>query len=140
MTESKPPPNSEKDGDAGEKTYEVGFGKPPVETRFKPGNTFGKGRRKGSKNMKTVVREALEAKVPARINGATRKMAKIELAMHQLANRASSGDLKAIGMALEAYERHGPLEEEEVISDDQVAYDLATLRHLLMMKGEIDLE
>lgn len=137
MTEPSPPFDPEA---ADHPAYEIGFKRPPKETRFKTGNTFGKGRRKGSKNLKTIVREALDAKVTVKVNGITRKLSKIELTLHQLANKASSGDIKAITMAIEAYERHGPIEDDATISDEEAAYDLATLRHHLMMKGEIDFE
>lgn len=38
----------------------VGYCHPPVVHQFKPGNKFGKGRKKGSKNMKTILRDFLE--------------------------------------------------------------------------------
>ncbi|MGE4431061.1 MAG: DUF5681 domain-containing protein [Sphingobium sp.] len=119
-----------------EPPFEVGYGKPPEEHRFKKGNKQGKGRPRGSRNLKTCVREALEAKVPAKINGKTRKVSKIELAMHQLANKASKGELKAIDKATALYERYGPPEEDGPIPDDEQAYDIETLRHHLKIQGE----
>ena len=44
--------------------YEVGYKKPPQHTRFKPGQSGNRhGRPAGSKNLATIVREALDAKV-----------------------------------------------------------------------------
>lgn len=129
--------DEEKDED-NDDTYDVGYGKPPKHSQFKKGNTFGKGRRKGSKNLTTIVREAFEAKVAIRSRGSIRNVSKIELAAHQLANKASGGDMKAIALSLDLYGRHGPLDVEGTISDDEAAYDLDTLRHHLAMKGEVD--
>jgi hypothetical protein len=50
--------------------YSVGKGKPPLHTRFKPGQCGNpKGRPKGAKNVKTVALEILMRKMPATING-----------------------------------------------------------------------
>jgi hypothetical protein len=126
------------DAEQADAAYEIGYGKPPRHSRFKLGNKSGKGRRKGCRNLKTIVREAFEAKVSAKINGTTRKISKIELAAHQLANKASSGDLRAIAAALELYERHGPFEDVGTVSEEEIAYGLETLRHHFMMMGEDD--
>ena len=78
------------------KAYEVGYGKPPKHTQFPHGNGPGKGKPKGAKNMKTIVNSATGAKVTTKSNGKFKKISKIEAAVHQLANKAAAGDLKAI--------------------------------------------
>ncbi|MCZ8170611.1 MAG: DUF5681 domain-containing protein, partial [Brevundimonas sp.] len=122
-------------GEGKQDDYEVGYAKPPKATQFKPGNKFGKGRPKGAKNFATIVNEALGAKVPAKINGKTKKVTKIELAVHQLANKASSGDQKAIAKVVELYQQHGPQEPVGEISAEDSAYDLETIAHYLNMRG-----
>ena len=50
--------------------YEVGYGKPPKATRFKPersGNP--KGRPRGRRNQRSVVREVIDRKVTLRTFG-----------------------------------------------------------------------
>lgn len=121
-------------GDEGE--YDVGYCKPPVHTQFKTGNKGG-GRKKGSKNLKTIVKEALSSKVPAKINGKTMKMTKVELSVHQLANKASAGDLKAISKVVELYQMYGPQEEIGEVSQEQAGYDLETIIHHLKINGSI---
>jgi hypothetical protein len=125
-------------GEEQQDDYEVGYAKPPKATQFKPGNKFGKGRPKGAKNLSTIVNEAFGAKVPAKINGKTKKISKIELAVHQLANTASSGDSKAIAKALELYQQHGPQEPVGGLSEEETAYDLETIAHHLDMSGHFD--
>jgi hypothetical protein len=53
------------DGEAAAQAYSVGYGRPPLHSRFGSGNKQGKGRRKGSKNLKTIVNEAFGAKMAA---------------------------------------------------------------------------
>ena len=106
---------------------EVGYGQPPVAHQFSKGNKLGKGRPKGSKNLKTIVNEALAVKVPAKVNGKTRKLTKIELAIHQLANKASAGDLKAIEKTIALHEQYGPQEDPQGPTPEQTQINLQSL-------------
>lgn len=117
--------------------YETGYCKPPKHSRFKKGNTMGKGRPKGAKNLKTIVNEALNQKVPAQIGGKTRKLSKIELTVHQVANKASQGDPKAAEKALALYERYGPQEDPSGPEPEKIKKDLDTLREYLAMQDMI---
>jgi D-alanyl-D-alanine carboxypeptidase len=137
MTDQPQAGGNESDA-AQQDNYEVGYSKPPKATQFKPGNKFGKGRPKGAKNLATIVKEALGAKVSAKINGKTVKMTKVELAVHQLANKASSGDSKAIAKVVELYQQHGPQEQVVEVSEEESAYDLETIAHHLDMSGHFD--
>lgn len=132
MADNDLPPDSE----ANETSYKVGYGKPPEEHRFKKGNRHGKGRRRGSRNMKAYVKEALETEVPVSMEGKARKLTKIQLGLHQLAHKASKGDLQAIAHAIALYERYCPPEDDGPIPDDEQAYDIETLRHYLKIQGE----
>jgi hypothetical protein len=59
-----PPPMPPADGARDETPYEVGYGRPPKHTRFKPGQSgFPSGRPKGSKNVSTYIDEALGTRV-----------------------------------------------------------------------------
>jgi hypothetical protein len=94
--------------------YPVGFGKTPKHTRFKPGNSYGKGRKKGSKNLRTVIKEEYDAEVEVTENGKRRKMSKMQILVRQLANKGSAGDLKATAMSFELMRRAGAFSEEPV--------------------------
>lgn len=113
--------------------YKVGYGKPPKHTQFPKGNGPGKGRPKGAKNLKTIVNTAMAAKVATKINGKVKKMSKIELAIHQLSNKAAGGDLKAIEKLIALHERYGPEEHTAAPSAEETKADLATLQNYLAM-------
>lgn len=129
MTNSTAPEGPDANGEE----REVGYGKPPVAHQFAKGNKLGKGRPKGSKNLKTIVNEAFGVKVPAKIGGQTRKLTKIELAIHQLANKASAGDLKAIGKAIAMHEQYGPQEDPAGPSPEQTQINLEALEDYLAL-------
>lgn len=75
--------------------YEVGFGKPPLHTRFKPGQSGNpSGRTRGIKNLATIVRKAVNERVIVSENGRRRSINKLEAAVKQVVNKAASGDHK----------------------------------------------
>jgi hypothetical protein len=76
---------------------EVGFGKPPKETRFHKGQSGNpKGRPKGKPNLATALERALQEEVIINENGTRVKVTKLEAACKQLVNKAASGDLAAV--------------------------------------------
>ncbi len=78
-------------------SYEVGYGKPPVHSRFQKGQSGNpKGRAKGSRNFATIFTEALMKPVVITENGQRKKISKFAAAMTQLANDAARGDKKSI--------------------------------------------
>jgi hypothetical protein len=82
--------------------YEVGYGKPPRETRFQKGQSGNpRGRPCGTKNLKTRVREALKEPVLVTENGRRRKVTKGEAIITQLVNRAANADLRAVKILLD---------------------------------------
>jgi hypothetical protein len=76
--------------------YEVGHGRPPVATRFKLGQSGNpKGRPREAKNLSTLTREKLLAKVPVREGGRERRMSKAEIGVTKMVNRfVETGDPK----------------------------------------------
>ncbi len=124
MSKNIPP----KGANSSNSDYPVGYGKPPVHSQFGAGNKMGRGRPKGAKNLKTIVNEALSVKVSAKINGKIVKCTKAELALHQLANKASAGDLKAIDKLIAIQERYGPQEDAGGPTAEEIQITLDTLR------------
>ncbi|TDR84489.1 DUF5681 domain-containing protein [Enterovirga rhinocerotis] len=79
----------------------VGFKHPPKATQFKPkqsGNP--KGRRPGSKNHETILREILAERVVVTEGNRRRKISRLELSIRRLVEKAMKGDVKALQMIL----------------------------------------
>jgi len=94
------------DTDDGSADYKVGYRKPPVHSRFGPGNRANpRGRPKGSPNLSSVLKRAAREKVVVTERGRRRKITKIEAAAKQLLTQAASGDARAIQLAIELLDR-----------------------------------
>jgi hypothetical protein len=82
--------------------YEVGYGKPPRHTRFKKGQSGNpRGRPSGSKNLKTLLNEALNERVVVTEEGGRRHITKREAIVTQLVNRSATADLRALKILLD---------------------------------------
>jgi hypothetical protein len=81
--------------------YEVGRGKPPLHTRFKPGQSGNpKGRPKGVRNFQTDVQATLNAPVKVTRQGKRRKLSTQEAALLRLREKALGGDARALDRLL----------------------------------------
>ena len=84
-----------------EEPYIVTRGKPPLETRFKPGKSGNpKGRPKGSKQIDTLMEEELDRKIPVTLSGRRTMLSKRQVMIRQLVDKALKGDHKAITTCL----------------------------------------
>lgn len=84
-----------KNNDAG--NYETGYGKPPLHTRFKAGQSGNpKGRRKGSRNLASALESALQELVTVNEGGVRKRVTKKQAALKQIANKAASGDVNGL--------------------------------------------
>ncbi len=76
-----------------------GYGCPPSGTRFKKGQSGNpKGRPKGSRNLSTAILAAANERVTIVENGRRKTITKLEAATKQLANKAASGNERAMQM------------------------------------------
>ena len=81
--------------------YAVGYGKPPLRTRFQKGKSGNpKGRPRGKKNMSTLLSTALNASIVVVANGRRKKITKREAIVTQLVNKSAAADLKATQIVL----------------------------------------
>lgn len=88
--------------------YEVGYGRPPKETRFKAGQSGNRnGRPKGSKNKNPFDLMNKELESTLLLKDGT-KITKMEALVKQFCNKASSGDFKSGKAILDMYARHEP--------------------------------
>ena len=77
--------------------YEVGYKKPPKDSRFKPGQSGNKkGRPKDCRNTYNMLTEVLDQKISIKENGRDLRISKKLAMIMQLVNKAVKGDVKAI--------------------------------------------
>jgi Family of unknown function (DUF5681) len=82
--------------------YAMGYKKPPHHTRFKKGRSGNpRGRLSGSKNMGTLLRDALNEPIVVTENGGRRKITKREAIIKQLVNQSATADWRAIKILLD---------------------------------------
>jgi hypothetical protein len=94
---------------AEESVYEVGYGKPPRHSRFKPGRSGNpRGRPKGAVGTRTMVERVFLAQHTILEQGKRRQRTFLELILLALRNRAIDGNGKAISKFHDVFERYGP--------------------------------
>ena len=78
----------------------VGYGQPPMASRFKPGTSGNpKGRPKGSKNLRTLVEDAMMASIPLQEGEKTRRVSKFEgVVLRQLQSALKGNDKAALAV------------------------------------------
>ena len=88
--------------------YTVGYGRPPVESRFQPGRSGNpRGRPKGRKSIARALADSLGGSVTIQEGGRQRKMPMQELIIRRLVNDAARGDVRALKLLLALMERYG---------------------------------
>jgi Family of unknown function (DUF5681) len=113
--------------------YAVGYGKPPVHTRFKKGQSGNpRGGSRRVRNIAALVIEALDERVAVTERGRRRRIAKRDLGLAQLADRFAQGDpniLKLIiGLFLETERRPAAEPADRPVRD---AADKLVIENLL---------
>ena len=106
--------------------YEVGYGKPPRNTRFQPGRSGNpRGRPKGTNNLKTDLAEELSEKILVREGEQSRRVSKQRAVVMSLVNRTLKGDTRAGAQLLSVMMRlldtgEGAPEVAEPLHDDEL--------------------
>ena len=118
----------------------VGYGKPPVETRFQKGRSGNpKGRPKGSKNVQTIIRQVGREKVRITENGRTRSVTKNEAVVQRCAAKAMAGDHKAMQQffALSSYAEDSTQFAVAAMPQDEKRHDVLALlaKRIRMMES-----
>jgi Family of unknown function (DUF5681) len=103
----------------GQNNNAVGYGRPPVSTRFKAGQSGNpKGRPKGALNLRTDLREELAERIRLREGERDLKVTKQRAMLKALVAKALKGDARAanvlLGLVSKLFE---PEPEREVIPD-----------------------
>jgi hypothetical protein len=111
--------------------YDVGFGRPPPEHRFKPGRSGNpRGRPKGAKNEETILNNLLNRRIEIRQAGRLRKITVLEAMLLKFAEEALKGDAKAATFLLNRYRPPEANEgsANEMTEEDQEILDAFTRR------------
>lgn len=79
----------------------VGYKRPPVAHRFRPGRSGNpKGRPKEAKNFATVIQDELQMRILVTENGKRKLITKRQAIAKQLVNKAATGDPKTLSILL----------------------------------------
>lgn len=121
--------------------YAVGYGKPPVATRFKPGQSGNPcGRPKRTPTLAECVQREARRTILATEDGAVRKMSKLDALAKRLMQQALKGDARAtqqvmqlLSLAQTAEESTRRVNEAERIGDE------AVMQGLLQRLGQLGL-
>jgi hypothetical protein len=123
------PPESPRD-------YQVGYGKPPRHTRFKRGQSGNpRGRPRGSKNLPTLLTEALNKRVIVAENEGRRKVTKREAIITQLVNRSAKADLRAIKILLDIIQ---DIERRTEPTSPETSFGLADQKVIEQLKARLN--
>lgn len=89
--------------------YEVGYKKPPKHTQFQKGQSGNPGgRRKPATDVVTALERTLSELVTIREHGQTRRITRLEAALHQMVAKATAGDTAAFRLLsglIQAYQQ-----------------------------------
>lgn len=100
--------------DAEKGNYQVGYKRPPRQTRFKPGQSGNpRGRPKGTPNHRTTVNKVMNEKISLREGEKKRRMTKFEALLQAQANKGMKGDARSAGMIINVMGKSGLLADED---------------------------
>jgi Family of unknown function (DUF5681) len=101
-------------------SYTVGYGKPPKQHQYQPGQSGNsKGRPKGAKSTSTLLRETLDRKIEVRTGATVRKVSVREAIMIRLAEAALKGDIKSAHFLLQRYDIAAETAKPNVLDPDR---------------------
>jgi Family of unknown function (DUF5681) len=99
VSAEEPAPETEMGGDGNrnkDRTYDVGYGKPPRKNQFEPGKSGNpRGRPKGAKGLRSELKAELDEFVTITENGKPRRIRKRRLVIKALAQKAAKGNVAA---------------------------------------------
>lgn len=111
--------------------YEVGYGKPPMHSRFQKGHKLGHrgGRKKGSRNLKSDLQDELAERITLQEGGRKIRISKQRALVKALTVKGIKGDDRAAAKVLDLLLRIVGLDdagdaETPLAEDDQAILDL----------------
>jgi hypothetical protein len=108
-----------------DQSYEVGYGRPPKHTRWQKGQSGNRnGRPAGTKNLKTIIEEELNAQIVVTENGRQRRISRQQAMVIGQIIKATKGDTRAFAAVLKLVIQFMDDDEgrdEKHLSDDEEA-------------------
>ena len=105
-------------------SYEVGYGRPPTKSQFRPGQSGNpKGRPRGANGEGTIFRQVISTKVSMSVRGKVRQVPLLEAVWMRIAGDALKGNSKAATLLLSRsrlLEEATPMSPELDQDDQQV--------------------
>ena len=120
----------------------VGYRRPPLHTRFQPGQTGNpKGRPKGTANLRTDLRDELSEHIRVREGERDLNVSKQRAMLKALVAKALRGDARAanvvLGLVSKLFEAAAPIEPEpNLTADDQAILERFLARRMSAEKPE----
>lgn len=118
---------------------DVGYGRPPKEHQFKPGQSGNpKGRKKGVKNEAAILHELLQHMVTLTERGKTRKITLLEAILRRVAEDCLKGNIRSAAFLLNRFQTlsAGEGAKTEISEDDKAVLE-AYLKELQPKDGEV---
>ena len=110
--------------------YSVGYGRPPLNTRFQPGKSGNpRGRPKAQKSLGQVLEEALSRRIAVNENGRQRTMRMRDVIVQGLVNDAAKRDARALRLLFSLMDRYSG--DQEGAADTLLPDDRAILEAYL---------
>ena len=122
-----------------EDEYKVGYGKPPKETRFKPGQSGNpKGRPKNSKNTFELLQKEVDKQIILKEGGKEVKLTKKQAMLRHLINKAVQGDTRSMFFLFNQLLSLDVKEEEKIkLVEDISETDKEILMNFLKTSTEV---
>jgi hypothetical protein len=108
--------------------YEIGYGRPPVATRFQPGQSGNpRGRQRGIRPIGHVLQQALNRRVIIHENGRERRIRLQDAIIQGLVNDAARRNHNALRLLFSLLERYGQNSEAAIDLGAMTADDSAII-------------
>jgi hypothetical protein len=88
-----------------EQDYAIGYGKPPIHSRFRKGRSGNPGGRPRGKRLATLLREALSETAMIEINGRPRRVSRGQATVALLIDRAAEADPRWMKLLLDLVQK-----------------------------------
>jgi len=107
----------------------VGYGRPPVHSRFKPGHSGNpKGRPKGQRNLASEIARAMAMPVPVTVNGRRKNVSTMTALVWRVREKALGGDHKSLQLLINLHQVHHADDKGQESLSALLAEDAAILR------------